>query len=503
MAKIELLPLGKTLIVHPGTPLQDVLFEQGVEFPCGGQGKCKGCRVRVLRGDLPPTQADTDLLDQMEVLDGWRLACQAKARDDLVIELAQWETTILSDDSAFAFTPRDGIGVAVDLGTTTIAAQLLDLQNGNVLAVRTALNAQARHGADIMSRLEFALREGAEELTTLVRQQIGAMIAEMLAGHAGAALALTDIVIVGNSAMHHLFSALDISPLAFDPFEPADTGLKTFSGRDLGWLTIPDATVRFLPCMGGFVGSDLLAGVLATRLHESEHPVALVDLGTNGEIVVGNRDRILCCSTAAGPAFEGAKISMGMRAATGAISEVFVRDGAMVCHVIGNAEPRGLCGSGLVDAVAACLELGPVLPSGRMITGPSVPLAGPVVLTQADVRELQLAKGAIAAGIELLAEAWGTDLEGIRSVHLAGAFGNYINRESARRIGLLKFPVERILPVGNSALLGAKIALFDLAHDDGSSSVVLQRVRHLSLNEHPRFQDVYVENMGFPKPGGT
>ena len=500
MPRIELLPLGRSLDVPAGTPLQDVLFEQGVEFPCGGQGKCKGCRVRVLRGNLAPTRADADLLDEMELLDGWRLACQAEARDDLVIELAQWDTTILSDDSAFAFTPRDGFGVAVDLGTTTIAAQLLDLQNGNVLAVRTALNSQARHGADIMSRLEFALREGAAPLTALVREQIGGMIAEMLAGHAGAAQALTDVVIVGNSAMHHLFSGLDISPLAFDPFEPADCASKIFTGRQLGWLAIPDAAVRFLPCMGGFVGSDLLAGVLATRLHESEQPVALVDLGTNGEIVVGNRDRILCCSTAAGPAFEGAKISMGMRAATGAISEVALRDGAMVCHVIGNAEPRGLCGSGLVDAVAACLELGCVLPSGRMIPGPSVALTGPVVLTQADVRELQLAKGAIAAGIELLAEAWGADLASLHSVHLAGAFGNYINRESARRIGLLKFPLEKILPVGNSALLGAKIALFDLARDDGSSSAVLRRTRHLSLNEHPRFQDVYVENMGFPAP---
>ncbi|MBX7208252.1 MAG: ASKHA domain-containing protein [Verrucomicrobiaceae bacterium] len=497
MPVLTLHPLGRTLEVTTGAPLQDVLFEQGVEFPCGGGGKCKGCRIKVLRGELPVTDADETLLTANELADGWRLACQAEARDDLVIELAQWEAPILSDDSTFAFTPRGGLGVAVDLGTTTIAVQLLDLRTGNVVAVRTALNAQARHGADIMSRLEFAIREGTQPLTALVREQIGGLIESMIDGCD--ASSLRDVVIVGNSAMHHLFCGLDIEPLAYDPFEPHDAGLKVLRAMDLGWGFIPDASVRFLPCLGGFVGSDLLAGILATRLHESAEPVALVDLGTNGEIVVGNRDRILCCSTAAGPAFEGARISMGMRASTGAISEVHVQDGRIVCHVLGGAEPRGLCGSGLVDAVAACLELGPIVPSGRMMTGNSVMLAPPVVLTQGDVRELQLAKGAIAAGLELLAEQLGAALDDLHALHLAGAFGNYINRTSARRIGLLNVAADRIRPVGNSALLGAKMALFDLPREDGSFTALLGKVRHVPLNEHPRFQDVYVDNMGFPK----
>lgn len=495
MARIELQPLGRTLEVPVGESLQDALFEQGVEFPCGGRGKCKGCRVKVLKGDLRVTAAEGLLLDAAELAAGWRLACQARVPGDLVLELAQWETSILADDTAFAFTPREGLGLAVDIGTTTVAAQLLDLRTGNVLAVRTGLNAQARHGADIVSRLEFALREGGAPLTGLVRDQIGGMIREMLEGHANVA-ALREAVLVGNSAMHHLFSGLDITPLAFDPFELRDGGPKTFAGIDLGWDLIPDARVHFLPCLGGFVGSDLLAGILATNLHRSEDPVALVDLGTNGEIVIGNCDRILCCSTAAGPAFEGARISMGMRAATGAISAVSLSDGELVCQVLGHAVPRGLCGSGLVDAIAACLDLGAILPSGRM-TSPGVTLAGPVVLSPADVRELQLAKGAIAAGFELLAEQWGIRLEDLRAVYLAGAFGNYISRSSARRIGLLKFPLEKIHPVGNSALLGAKMALFDLPQEGGAYESLLQRIRHVPLNEHPQFQDVYAENMGF------
>ena len=498
MPKIELQPLGRTLEVAEGAALQDVLFEQGVEFPCGGGGKCKGCRVKVLRGQLSVTEPDEALLTTNELADGWRLACQAEARGDLVLELAQWEAPILSDDSAFTFEPREGLGIAVDLGTTTIAAQLLDLQTGNVIAVRTALNAQAKHGADIMSRLEFAIREGIEPLASLVREQIAGLLAAMLEGH-GDVTSLRDVVLVGNSAMHHLFCGLDITPLAYDPFEPQDAGLKTFTALELGWSFIDDATVRFLPCLGGFVGSDLLAGILATRMHESADPIALVDLGTNGEIVVGNRDRMLCCSTAAGPAFEGARISMGMRAATGAISEVSLDDGRLVCHVLGGGEPRGLCGSGLVDAVAACLELGSVVPSGRMMLGNAVMLAEPVVLTQCDVRELQLAKGAIAAGIELLAEQWGTTLNGLHALHLAGAFGNYINRTSAQRIGLLKAPSDLVHPAGNTALLGAKMALFDLPHEDGSFTELLAKVQHVSLNEHPRFQDVYVESMGFPR----
>lgn len=496
MARIELLPLGRTLELPVGEPLEGVLFEQGVEFPCGGWGKCKGCRVKVLRGELDVTLADEQRLGAALIAEGWRLACQAKVRGDLVLELAQWEASILSDETAFAFTPREGLGVAVDLGTTTVAAQLLDLRTGNVLAVRTALNSQARHGADLVTRLEFALREGVAPLSSLVREQIASMIREMLEARTDAG-SLRDVVLVGNSVMHHLFCGLDITPLAFDPFELREGGLQVFSPGELGWDLAPGASVRFLPCLGSFVGSDLLAGILATNLHESAEPVALVDLGTNGEIVLGNRDRILCCSTAAGPAFEGARISMGMRAATGAISAVAVQDGQLKCQVIGGERPRGLCGSGLVDAVAACLELGSVLPSGRMMS-PGVTLSGPVVLSPGDVRELQLAKGSIAAGIELLCERWGITLDDLQAVHLAGAFGNYINRTSARRIGLLKFPLEKIHPVGNSALLGAKMALFHLPDNGKAYDPVLSRIRHVSLNEHPLFQDIYADNMGFP-----
>jgi uncharacterized 2Fe-2S/4Fe-4S cluster protein (DUF4445 family) len=499
---IELLPLGKVLEVERGTALQDVLFTHGVEFPCGGRGRCKGCKIKVLRGRLPITEEDGQKLTAAELAEGWRLACRGRADGDLKIELAQWEAAILTDESVFAFTPQEGLGIAVDLGTTTIVAQLVDLETGHVLGVRAALNAQAKHGADIMSRVEFAVAsQGQPALQKLVREQIGHLTWELLKASAGAGREVKGVVVVGNTVMHHLFCGISLEPLSHFPFEPVSPGLQVFRSAGLGWELAGDPAVRFLPCLGSFVGSDILAGLLATKLHESEQLAALIDLGTNGEIVVGNRERLLCASTAAGPAFEGARISMGMRAATGAISEVRAEDGKLRCHVLGNGEPRGICGSGLVDAVAAGLDLGWIKPSGRLACGESLVLAEPVSLNQWDVRELQLAKGAIAAGLRILLEQWGATKEDLVQVYLAGAFGNYINQASARRIGLMDFPAEKVKAAGNTALLGAKLALFSLQQHEGAYPEILGKVRHVSLNEDARFQDTFVEEMGFPGAG--
>jgi uncharacterized 2Fe-2S/4Fe-4S cluster protein (DUF4445 family) len=499
---IELLPLGKVLRVKRRTPLQDVLFAHGVEFPCGGRGRCKGCRIKVLAGSLPITEEDKQKLSAAELAEGWRLACRARAETDLKIELAQWEAAILTDDSVFAFTPREGLGIAVDLGTTTIVAQLIDLQNGHVLAVRAALNAQAKCGADIMSRVEAAVARGGQRtLQNLVRKQIGRLTLELVTAGSGAGREIESVVVVGNTVMHHLFCGIDLEPLSHYPFEAVSPGLQVFEAAELGWSLPGNPAVRFLPCLGSFVGSDILAGLLATKLHESERLAALIDLGTNGEIVVGNRERMLCASTAAGPAFEGARISMGMRAATGAISEVRVREGMLECRVLGNVTPRGICGSGLVDAVAVGLELGWISSKGRLANGASLALAATVSLNQWDVREVQLAKGAIAAGLRILLEQWGATKDDVAQVFLAGAFGNYINYSSARRIGLLDFPAEKVRPAGNTALLGAKLALFSLPEHHGAYPQMLAKVRHVSLSADARFQETFVEEMVFPEVG--
>jgi uncharacterized 2Fe-2S/4Fe-4S cluster protein (DUF4445 family) len=465
-----------------------------------------------MEGSLPVTEEDRQRLTAKELAEGWRLACRARVPGDLQLELAQWEATILSDDSAFPFTPKHGWGIAIDLGTTTIVAQLLDLWTGRVLAVRTALNAQAKHGADIMSRIELAIAaQGFQTLQQLIHEQIGNLIAELLvearnlSAQSGEpttemeAAPLKGVVLVGNTVMHHLFCGISLEPLSQYPFEPASPGLQILRASSLGWTISGDPQLHFLPCLGGFVGSDILAGILACKLHESDSLAALIDLGTNGEIVVGDRNRLLCASTAAGPAFEGARISMGMRAAAGAISEVHAEAGQFHCHVLGDVPPRGICGSGLVDATAAALALRLINANGRLAQTDSLVLSPPVSLNQWDIRELQLAKGAIAAGVKLLLKQWGADQANLKAVFLAGAFGNYINYASARRIGLFDFDPEIVKPAGNTALLGAKMALFELDQHGGAYSEVLRKTQHVSLKEDPAFHEVFVEEMGFPE----
>lgn len=499
VVRIDLLPLGQSLEVPEGSALQDVLFHAGVEFPCGGRGRCKGCRIKVLSGELEIKPEERRVLSEQELAAGWRLACHGRATGHLKIQLAQWEAPVLTDQTTFAFVPREGLGVAVDLGTTTIAAQLLDLQTGQVLGVSTGLNHQARFGADIMSRVDFAVAAGRQaELEKLVREQIGRMIQELFRASGADAGRLRRVAVVGNSVMHHFFCGLDARPFFELPFETPTPGLQRFGPKDLGWELPAGVTIYFLPCMGSFVGSDILAGVAAVRMHERQELCALVDLGTNGEIVVGNRDRLICSSTAAGPAFEGARISMGMRAATGAIASVSREDGKLRCHVLGQAEPRGICGSGLVDAVAASLDLGWIKASGRMTTGEQIVLAPPVSLIQGDVRELQLAKGAIAAGVRLMLQKFGAGLEDVTCVYLAGAFGNYISLASARRIGLLPFAEGKVQPSGNTALLGAKMALFAADEGELAYADILKKVEHIALNLDEAFQEIYAEEMVFP-----
>jgi uncharacterized 2Fe-2S/4Fe-4S cluster protein (DUF4445 family) len=494
--QVELVPLGVRLTIPRGAPLEDVLFDHGVEFPCGGRGRCRGCRVRVLAGDAPADDAQRALLSADEIAGGWRLACRCRAESDLTLELDQWQAPVLADHSPFAFTPREGLGVAVDLGTTTIVAQFLDLSTARVIAVRSGLNAQARYGADVMSRIEGALGAAGAELRRLVRQQIGALVEELLGEACADPQALRRVVLVGNSAMHHLFCGIDVAPLAALPFEPTDAGPRRLDARDLGWTVPTEAEIVFLPCLGGFVGSDVLAGIRATRLDRSSELVGLMDLGTNGEVVVGTREGLLCASTAAGPAFEGARISCGMRAATGAISAVTRVGQELQVHVIGGGAARGVCGSGLVDAVAAGLDLGHIERSGRLAGGAKAIALGPSVeVTQRDVREVQLAKGAIAAGLHLLLERLGAGPQDLQRLYLAGAFGNYIDRESARRIGLLDAALERIEPAGNAALLGAKLALFD---SEWEYADLRGRITHVSLNAHPDFQERFAREMAFP-----
>jgi uncharacterized 2Fe-2S/4Fe-4S cluster protein (DUF4445 family) len=297
--------------------------------------------------------------------------------------------------------------------------------------------------------------------------------------------------------MHHIFCGLDLAPLATFPFLTPHGESVIFSPKQLGW-SLPDSVkICFKPNLGSFVGSDILAGILAARMHEKSSYSVLVDLGTNGEIAVGNREKILCSSTSAGPAFEGAVISCGMRASTGAIASLErSAKGELQAHVIGNVAARGICGSGMIDALATFVNANEIEPSGS-ISGEreALPLVENVALTQRDVRELQLAKSAIATGIALLMKRLNITAKEVESVYIAGGFGSYISTRNAVKIGLLEFDEGKVVKLGNSALIGAKMLLFD---EENAAEKIKKITSHVSLETDAEFQNLFCEKLEFP-----
>jgi uncharacterized 2Fe-2S/4Fe-4S cluster protein (DUF4445 family) len=487
---IRLEPLSIEVAAPRGAHLSSILADHGVEFPCGGEGLCGGCGVRVLGGSLPVSDADRDIYSGEQLAQGWRLACQARAESPLVLECGQWHMDVLADETRLTCAARQGLGIAIDLGTTTLAAQILDLASGTVLAVETELNPQTAFGSDVMTRIRAVLH-GAD-LTTPMRGALSRTIARLAHGREDE---IVEVVLVGNTVMHHLFSGRNVEPLAHTPFASPHLGEQRFRPRDLGWTLHETCTIRFAPCLGGFVGSDIFAGIIAAGITQSDQLAALIDLGTNGEIAIGNRHGVVCASTAAGPALEAGAIRMGMRAGTGAISHVEIRDGAMHASVIGNVEPRGICGSGIVDVVAAALRTGAILPSGKIVDATKVlPIAGPVALYQPDIRELQLAKGAIAAGFRLLLRHLYAECGDLSGIHLAGAFGNYVRIESAIAIGLIEARHTLVHAAGNTALRGAKMLLLS------DADPALPPVEHINLAAIADFQNEFANCMAFPEP---
>jgi len=371
-------------------------------------------------------------------------------------------------------------------------AQLIDLPTANVIAVETMLNPQSKYGADLISRIQACIDGKAAEMTTVIRTAIGSMIDLMLQKQN---IKIRKIVIVGNTAMQLIFSGEDVSPLAMYPFEVNDLGMKTFAPNELGWKIKVVESIQFYPSIGSFVGSDILAGIAATELAEKDHYTALIDLGTNGEIVVGNKDRIVCASTAAGPAFEGTNISMGMRAVTGAISTLHLEDNQIVANVIGNAKPKGICGSALVDAIAIFRQLDLIGDFGDINSGDfEISIAGNVKITRIDINEFQLAKAAIAAGLEILAQELSIQLSDIHELYIAGGFGNYINLKHVSDIGMIELPEKKIRKMGNTALIGAKMFLYSNAEKVES---ILAKTTHINLETNPSFQDTFVDKMMF------
>ena len=481
------------MIVKGSGRLNDLIARQGlhIEAPCGGKGICGKCRVRVSGDISEPNTNERDLLTPAELAEGWRLACLCRVDGEAVVEPNRSESVrILTEGGLKTVGGAKGVQVAVDIGTTTIAAYLL--RDGRVIDCEAAMNPQRSVGADVISRVDYVVNheDGLQFLSGLVRRKVDELIARMAARQHVATEEIARVALVGNPIMTHILSMIDPRAIAVAPYTPAYR--EAFMARGL-LESAPDSEQLIGGCVAGYVGSDTIAAAMAADMDHSDEISLLLDIGTNGEIALGGRGRMLCCAAAAGPAFEGAQIKYGSGAVDGAIDRVWAEDGQLRCHVIGEGAASSICGSGLVDAVATLLELELIDETGRM-DGSEVLLADGVALTQRDIREVQLAKGAIAAGIDILMKEMGVKEKDIVHLYLAGGFGNYIDKKSACAIGLLPPELlDRVTPIGNAAGAGARLLLAGPER----AEALRRHMEYLELSGRKDFQELFSEKMLF------
>lgn len=440
---------------------------------------------------------------------------------DVTVTVWDWKRPMVIDVAAGYV--EENYGVAVDIGTTTVVGYLTDLDTGEVVATASMANPQVSFGEDVMSRISYTMEtpDGRRRMHETIVEGLNQIIQQACAEAGVDPERISEMTVVGNTAMHHLFLDIESEFVAKSPFSSAIHRHCDVCAADLGLAINPSGNVHVLPIEAGFVGADNVGALIATEPYHEKRVTLLIDIGTNGELVLGNREMgLIACSVAAGPAFEGACIQFGMRAAAGAIEHVRVdpQTFEVECDVIGDVPARGICGSGIIDAVAQMLWVGVIAPDGRMNVGlPSARMRSgesgnefvlmwgeqtatgqDVVITQQDVREVQLATGAFHAGVDVLMKH--LNVERIERVMLAGAFGSYVDPESAMAIGL--FPHcdgERVLAVGNAAGHGARMALLS-RRKRAEAIKVARQVRYVELTADPDFQSKFIEGTEFPEP---
>lgn len=486
---------GKREASMAGLTLSEIL--RG-EKPCGGHGRCGKCKVKA-RGALSPlTDAEKTLLSAEELADGIRLACLTRAIGDCEIETretAGGERIVTEGElPTFEIKPTfEQYGVAIDVGTTTLAARLYD-RAGHLLAEISRLNPQQAWGADVISRIEAALADKARELSHAIRSALNDMIEELTDAANIPAGEIDGVVITGNTVMLSLLTGESVEPFSHAPFDVKRLFGESVSADSLELSHLQANTqVYFPPCISAFVGADTTCAILATSLCQSDTAM-LADIGTNGEIAMWHNGKLAVCSTAAGPAFEGVGISMGMRGAEGAIDRVSVQDGQLQVHVIGSGTPVGICGSGLVDAVACMLDL-EILDESGYLEEDKFLIQAPVCLKPKDIRMLQLAKSAICAGLTTLIQRMKSDFSDISTLCIAGGFGNYLNRESAAKIGLIpRSLTEKTRAVGNAALGGAVMLLLNQGAREEAEALA-KNAAPVDLSVDPVFSEQYMSGM--------
>lgn len=473
----------------------------GIEAPCGGMGRCGKCKVEIVgRGEV--LACKTLVADGMHIIIG-------KEKHAKIAETGQCHNQYSTDALEEAV-------AACDIGTTTVVCHLIDGISGNIIATESAPNAQKNYGADVVSRIERAGAGELQKLHEVIAGQIETML-EKLCEKSHKKKKIQRLAVAGNTVMCHLFAGISPEAIGVAPFMPEELFGKEYTGSSVGIDCCE--IVNILPCVAGYVGSDITADVLAA-VPEDGGQWLLLDIGTNGEMLLGNaKEGYVCCATAAGPAFEGAEITMGMPAADGAIASVTYKNHRLFVGTIGEKEAVGICGSGLLDALAVFLESGLMDESGMLMDEEEVPeecrhyigryegqacvwLTEKVCVTQEDVRNLQLAKAAIAAGIEILLKEKAFEYKDVTGVLLAGGFGSFLNKESAAKIGLIP---KELLPVteavGNAAGEGAVFAA--ISNDARNHLLEIRSEMHyLELSMHPAFSDLYMECISFAPYSG-
>lgn len=500
------------------------------EAPCGGAGTCRKCTV-IVTGKV----RSLDTNDVREVAEQPLLACRYAAAGPLSITIPQiGRMNVVTSGAADLVLEAKGsdpdvsdhasYGVAIDIGTTTVAAFLYDLGTGKLLASTGERNAQRAFGADVISRITCCSEGKLPQLTESIQRQIIRLTQELCKKAQTIPSAVNRMVIAGNTVMEHLFTGLSPVSIGQAPFTPESLFGDNYSAAALLPNSGLNCDIYLCPCLSGYVGGDITAGLMATDSRKEEGLRLFVDIGTNGEMALGNKDGYTTCATAAGPAFEGAEISCGMRGEPGAIDQIRITPEGLQVHVIGDLPARGICGSGLVDAIACMLQVGVLTESGRLLSPEDIDrepgiseefyldlqsrifkqenghnafrLSGDVYISAEDVREVQLAKAAIRAGAETLLQVQGKTSADITDLVIAGGFGSFLNKESALAIGLLpEVPLTLIRHVGNAAGAGASAALMSSGRQALEKTTAL--CTYLELSTSGEFMDNYIEYMSF------
>lgn len=496
---------------NPNKNVLDYLREHNIHISalCGGKGTCGKCRVRVNQELCPPDEQEQKVLGDTMISQGYRLACKIQCEEDFEIELDQEQETFrvvsVYDEEDYTqktmiHSPNADYGIAMDIGTTTLVMELIDLATKETVDRYTALNSGRRYGADVIARIDYVNKNGGIELQALMKQDLLQGIQIVCNRNNLSIEAIKRIIIAGNTTMLHLLTGADCSGLGVYPFTAEFLDQKRISLQKLLGLGKLCGEAILLPGLSTYVGADIVSGILKCQMHRKESVQILIDIGTNGEMVIGNNEKLLSLATAAGPAFEGGNIRCGTGSIEGAISSAYYKEGLFELGTIGEKPPVGICGSGLIDLVAECLNHELIDETG-LIEGDldelSISRQGNIVLTQKDIRQFQLAKSAIRAGLEILMKHYGVTSEQVETVYLAGGFGKFIDLEHALEIGLLPRGFKnKIKRVGNVALGGAREYLIDKSLDQ-EIELIKDISQNLNLANSPEFNTYFVEHMLF------